>query len=77
MKHLLIKEFIGQSPFAGYLESCWNGTYYLKFPAVESNNGYDPCGINTHILFYLVYTEVLQMDCAVLGEGGKTRRLAG
>lgn len=71
MKHLLIKEFIGQSPFAGYLESCWNGTYYLKFPAVESNNGYDPCGINTHILFYLVYTEVLQMDCAVLGRAAK------
>ncbi len=71
MKHLAIKEFIEQSSFVGYLESCWNGTYYLKFPVNESNNGYDPCGINTHILFYLVYTEVQQMDCAVPGRAAK------
>lgn len=54
MNALNLRAFLTESPFARYLERCWDGTCYLNFPAEEQNPACDPA-TNAHSLLYLVY----------------------
>ena len=54
-----LRNFLEESPFHEFLESCWNGSYYLNFPVSSGNPAYDPGGVCAHALYYLVYAEKL------------------
>ncbi len=71
MIHYSLSDFIGQSPFAGYLDSCWNGQYYLNFPAAENNPAYDAGGVIAHALFYHIYSEKLRLKGHVPGRAAR------
>ncbi len=55
-------DFLKNSPFRSYLESCWNGEYYLSFPVATGKTCYDSGGINAHVLFYHIYGELLGLN---------------
>ena len=48
-----LRNFLEESPFHEFLESCWNGSYYLNFPVSSGNPAYDPGGVCAHALYYL------------------------
>jgi len=74
MIHYALREFVEQSPFAGYLEKCWNGSYYLNAPVEKKDDTYDVGGIITHALFFHIYSEKLNLRGCVKG---RAAQLAG
>jgi len=70
-QHYSLVDFLVQSPVNAFLESCWNGEYYLNFPVKEGNDAYDTGGTNPHALFFLIYIEKLKLPNAKPGRAAK------
>lgn len=66
-----LRDFMESSPFPAYLESCWNGKYYLNFPRERQIDAFDPGGVIAHSLFYHIYTERLKLKTAVPGRAAQ------
>ena len=67
MNQIRLREFLEESPFAAYIETCWNSDHYEEFPIASGLTGCDPGGVNSQMLFYHVYTEKLKLRSAIPG----------
>lgn len=66
-----LRKFLEESPFATFLESCWDGECYQEFPVATGKTGCDPGGVNAQVLFFLIYAEKLKLRNAIPGRAAK------
>ncbi|WP_294506243.1 hypothetical protein [uncultured Victivallis sp.] len=71
MNHIRLREFLEESPFAAYVETCWNSDHYEEFPIATGLTGCDPGGVNSQLVFYHVYTEKLKLRSAIPGRAAR------